>query len=98
MAETNAKLIRVQRAVALLFLVAAAALILLNLVPGISWELPSAVVFLGFILVGGLSFGISGLMSENPEITRKLFFEWLIVIAVILIWVVGVYSLLIPIT
>ena len=98
MAETNAKLIRVQRVVALLFLVAAAALILLNLVPGISWELPSAVVFLGFILVGGLSFGISGLMSENPEITRKLFFEWLIVIAVILIWVVGVYSLLIPIT
>jgi hypothetical protein len=97
-AETNAKLIRVLRVVALLFLVAAGALALLNLVPGISWELPSAIVFLGFILVCGLSFGISGLMSENPEIARKLFFEWLIVVAVILIWVVGVYSLLIPIT
>lgn len=98
MAETNSKLIRVLRAVALLFLVAAVALVLINLVPGISWELPSAVVFLGCILIGGLSFGISGLMSENPEMTRKLFFEWLVVVAIILIWVVGVYSVLIPIT
>jgi hypothetical protein len=96
-AETNTKLIRVLQVLGFLFLLAAAAVIGINLLPGISWDQPSSIFLLGFLLVCGLSFGISGLMTENPDKTRKLFYEWLIVVAAILIWMVGVFALIYPI-
>jgi hypothetical protein len=65
-----------------------------NLVLDIPWDQIAAILFLASLLLCGLSFGMSGLMIENPEKIRKYFAEWLIVVGAILIWVVWVYALL----
>ena len=94
MAETNIKLIRILQVVGILFLLGAGFVAITNLLLDIPWDQASAIILLAYLLICGLCFGMTGLMSENPERTRKLFVEWLIVIAAILIWVVGVYALL----
>ena len=94
MAETNLKLIRILQVVGILFLIGAGFVALTNLVLDIPWDLAAAIILLGYLLICGLCFGMTGLMSENPERTRKLLVEWFIVVAAILIWVVGVYALL----
>jgi hypothetical protein len=93
-AETNIKLIRILQVVGILFLLGAGFVAITNLLLDIPWDQASAIILLAYLLICGLCFGMTGLMSENPERTRKLFVEWLIVIAAILIWVVGVYALL----
>jgi hypothetical protein len=92
--ETNSKLIRILQLLGIFFLITAGLVAIINLVLPIDWRLQDGIMFLSFILICGLSFGIAGLMSENPEKIRKLFVEWLIVIAAILIWMIGVYALL----
>lgn len=95
MAETNTKLIRILQFVGVLFILAAGFLIITNLViESIPWDQASAILLLAYLLICGLCFGMTGLMSENPEQTRKLLVEWIIVVAAILIWVASVYSLL----
>jgi hypothetical protein len=94
-AETNTKLIRILQFVGVLFALAAGFLIITNLViESVPWDQASAILLLAYLLICGLCFGMTGLMSENPERTPKLLAEWIIVVAAILIWVVGVYSLL----
>jgi hypothetical protein len=65
-----------------------------NLVLDIPWDQAAAIILLSYLLICGLCFGMSGLMNDNPERTRKLMVEWFVVVAAILIWVVGVYALL----
>ncbi|MFX1319454.1 MAG: hypothetical protein ACFE9O_09975 [Promethearchaeota archaeon] len=94
MAETNMKLIRILQVLGIIFLLAAGFVAITNLVLDIPWDQASAIILLSYLLICGLCFGITGLMSDNPERTRRLLVEWLIVVAAILIWVVGVYALL----
>lgn len=65
-----------------------------NLVLDIPWDQIAAILFLANLLFCGLSFGMSGLMAENPDKIRKYFAEWLLVVGLILIWVVWVYAFL----
>ncbi len=94
MAETNVKLIRILQVVGILFLIGAGFVAITNLALDIPWDQSAAIILLAYLLICGLCFGMTGLMSENPERTRRLLVEWLIVVAAILIWVVGVYALL----
>ncbi len=94
MAETNTKLIRILQIVGILFLLGAGLLAITNLAFDIDFDQASAILLLSFLLICGLCFGMTGLMNENPERTRKLLVEWFIVVVAILIWVVGVYALL----
>ncbi len=94
MAQPNTKLIRILQVLGFLFLLAAGFVALTNLVLDIPWDLTAAIIFLAYLLICGLCFGMTGLMNENPERIRKLFVEWLIVVAAILFWVVGVYAFL----
>lgn len=94
MAETNTKLIRVLQVLGLLFMIGAGFIAVTNLVLDIPWDQIAAILFLANLLLCGLSFGISGLMIENPEKIRKYFAEWLIVVGAILTWAVWVYALL----
>ncbi|MFW9830930.1 MAG: hypothetical protein ACFFD8_04080 [Candidatus Thorarchaeota archaeon] len=94
MAEINTKLIGILRVLGVIFLVGAGLVVIADLAFNLDWNQTSSLFFLSFLLICGLCFGITGIMSENPERTRKLFFEWLVVITVILVWVVGVYAFL----
>ncbi|MHA2426764.1 MAG: hypothetical protein ACXADB_01865 [Candidatus Hermodarchaeia archaeon] len=94
MAETNTKLIRILQVVGILFLLGAGFLALTNLILPIDFDQSASILLLSSLLICGLCFGMTGLMSENPERTRRSLIEWFIVVAAILIWVVGVYALL----
>ena len=94
MAETNTKLIRILQVVGILFLLGAGFLALTNVILPIDFDQAAAILLLSSLLICGLCFGMTGLMNENPERTRRLLIEWFIVVAAILIWVVGVYALL----
>ncbi|MFW9983243.1 MAG: hypothetical protein ACFFCB_00740 [Candidatus Odinarchaeota archaeon] len=94
MAETNSKLIRILQVLGLLFMIGAGFVAVTNLVFDIPWDQIAAILFLANLLLCGLSFGMAGLMAENPDKIRKYFAEWLVVVGAILIWVVCVYALL----
>lgn len=94
MAETNTKLIRILQIIGILFLLGAGFLAITNLAFDIDFDQASAILLLSYLLICGLCFGMTGLITENPDRTRKLVVEWFIVVAAILIWVVGVYALL----
>lgn len=92
MESVNTKLIRILQLLGIFFLFAAGFIAVINVViASLDWKLQDAIFFLAFILICGLSFGISGLMQENPDGIRKLFIEWLLVVAFILIWAIWVY-------
>jgi hypothetical protein len=91
-ADPTNKLIPILRIVGVLFLLVAATIPLADLVFDLNWSLSSSVLFVPLLLICGLCFGIAGLMGENPERMKKLFFEWLIVVGAILIWVIWVYA------
>ena len=92
MAEPIPKLIPILRILGILFLLVAATIPIADLVFNLDWNLASSVLFIPLLLLCGLCFGIAGLMAENPERVKKLFFEWLIVVGAILIWVIWVYA------
>lgn len=94
MAESNIKLIRILQVVGILFLLGAGFVAITNLFLDIPWDQAAAIILLAYLLICGLCFGMTGLISENPGRTQKLFVEWFIVVAAILIWVVGVYAIL----
>jgi hypothetical protein len=91
-AEPSNKLIPILRIIGILFLLAAATIPITDLAFDLNWNLSSSILFIPLLLIAGLCFGISGLMGENPERVKKLFFEWLIVVGAILIWVIWVYA------
>ena len=92
MAESTTKLIPILRVLGILFLLVAAVIPIADLAFDLDWNLSSSILFVPLLLISGLSFGIAGLMGENPERVRKRFFEWLIVVGAILIWVIWVYA------
>jgi hypothetical protein len=92
--EPNNKLPRSLQFIGLFFALAAIFVIALNLLDVFSWDLIAGIFFLSYLLLCGLSFGVAGLMAENPERRQKLFTEWLIGTVAILIWVLVVYAIL----
>ncbi len=94
MADTNTKLIRILQILGFFFLFAAAYIPVADLALDLDWNQVSAIFFLAYLLLCGVCFGMAGLISENPEGTRKFFFEWLVVVTLVIVWVIWVYALL----
>jgi len=86
--------VRLLQLVGLFFGLGAVTVIMLNVVFDFAWDLIAGIFFLTYILLCGLTFGMAGLIAERPEQTRKLFGEWLVACAAILIWALCVYAFL----
>jgi hypothetical protein len=85
---------RTLQLIGLFFAFSAGVVIILNLVLDWEWDLVAGIFFSSTILMCGLSFGVAGLITENPERTRKLFGEWLAGCAAVIIVVIIIYALI----
>ncbi len=85
---------RTLQLIGLFFGFSAGAVVFLNLVLDWSWDLVAGIFFTSTLLLCGLSFGVAGLMTENPERTRKLFGEWLAGSVAVLIFVITIYAII----
>ena len=92
--EGNQQLVNTLKVTGLACIVGSVLVVIINIVTDFPWDLIAGLFLLSYLLLGGLSLGIAGLISEKPEISRKFFAEWLIVTAAILIWVLFVYAFL----
>jgi hypothetical protein len=85
---------RTLQLIGLFFALSAGVVVFLNVVLDWAWDLVAGIFFTSMLLLCGLSFGVAGLIAENPEQTRKLFGEWLAGSAAILIFVILIYALI----
>lgn len=94
MTQMNTRLIRILQLVGSLFALGAGFVVVLNLVTDLPWDTIAALFFTSYLLLCGVSFGVAGLMAENPERTTRLFGEWLVGTLVMLILVIAMYAIL----
>ena len=83
---------RTLQLIGLFFAFSAGIVVFLNIVLDWEWDLVAGIFFTSTILLCGLSFGVAGLIAENPERTRKHFGEWLAGCAAVLIIVIILYA------
>jgi hypothetical protein len=85
---------RTLQLIGLFFAFSAGMVVFLNLVLDWAWDLVAGIFFTSTILLCGLSFGVAGLIMENPDRTRKLFYEWLAGCMAVLVVVIIIYALI----
>lgn len=94
MVQLNTRLIRVLQFTGFLFALGAGFVVVLNVVTDLPWDTIAGLFFAAYLLMCGISFGVAGLMVENPDRTSKLFREWLVGSLVVLIVVICIYAML----
>lgn len=94
MTQMNTRLIRILQFIGFLFALGAGFVIVLNVATDLPWDTIAALFFTAYLLLCGVSFGVAGLMAENPDRTTKLFGQWLIGSLVVLILVITLYAIL----
>ncbi len=94
MTQRSLEFTRTLQLVGIFFACSAGIVVFLNLVLDWEWDIVAGILFTSTILLCGLSFGVAGLMTENPERTRKLFGEWLAGCSAVLVVVVFIYALI----
>ena len=94
MTQRSLEFTRTLQLIGLFFAFSAGLIVFLNLVLDWAWDLVAGIFFTSTILLCGISFGVAGLMMENPERTRKLFGEWLAGCVTILVVVIILYALI----
>jgi hypothetical protein len=92
--QMNTRLIRILQFVGFLFALGAGFVVVLNVVTDLPWDTIAALFFSAHLLLCGVSFGVAGLMAENPDRTTKLFSQWLVGSLVVLILVITMYAIL----
>lgn len=94
MTQRSMEFTRTLQLIGLFFGFSAIMVIVANIILDIDWDLVAGILFTSTVLLCGLSFGVAGLITENPERTRKLFGEWLAGCAAVLILVIILYALI----
>ena len=94
MKQRSMEFTRTLQLIGIFFACSAGVVVFLNLILDWDWDLVASIFFTSTILLCGISFGVAGLMTENPEKTRKLFGEWLAGCAAVLIVVIIIYTLI----
>ena len=94
MTQMNTGLIRTLQFTGFLFALGAGFVVVLNLVTDLPWDTIAALFFTSYLLLCGISFGVAGLMAENPDRTARLFGEWLAGSIVLLILVIAMYAII----
>lgn len=94
MTQMNTRLIRILQFTGFLFALGVGFVVVLNVVTDLPWDTIAALFFTSYLLLCGISFGVAGLMAENPDRTAKLFGEWLVGSLVVLILVIAMYAIL----
>jgi len=92
--QLDVNLVRLLQFIGFFFGLGAIMVILMNIVLDFAWDLIAGLFFLTYILLCGLTFGMAGLIDERPDQAKKLFGEWLITCAAILVWALCVYAFL----
>ncbi|MFX1474943.1 MAG: hypothetical protein ACFFCO_05640 [Promethearchaeota archaeon] len=94
MTQRSLEITRTLQLIGIFFALSAGAVVVLNLVLDWAWDILAGILLTSTLLLCGLSFGVAGLITENPEQTRKLFGEWLAGCAAVLIFVIIIYALI----
>jgi hypothetical protein len=90
----NTRVVRVLQFIGVLFALGAGFVIILNVVTDLPWDTIAGLFFTTYLLMCGISFGVAGLMVENPDRTTRLFGEWLVGSLVIFTLVICIYAIL----